>query len=111
MKYIITESRLENVIFKYLDRKLDGIKLKKGRYADIVFAFPNEQYGLLGYMNYGHLYIFLDLRNDIKSMFSITSDEAVDLIGKYVESKFNLMVKYKSVSFHSDWAELKVKKI
>jgi hypothetical protein len=44
-------------------------------------------------------------------MFSITSDEAVDLIGKYVESKFNLMVKYKSVAFHSDWAELKVKKV
>jgi hypothetical protein len=111
MKYIITESRLESLIFKYLDNKLNGIELKKGRYSDIVFAFPNEQYGLLGYMNYGHLYIFLDLRNDIKSFFSITSDEAEDLIGKYVESKFNLMVKYKSVAFHSDWAELKVKKV
>jgi hypothetical protein len=41
----------------------------------------------------------------------MTSDEVEDLIGKYVESKFNLMVKYKSVAFHSDWAELKVKKL
>jgi len=29
MKYIISESRLDNVIFKYLDSKLDGIELKK----------------------------------------------------------------------------------
>jgi hypothetical protein len=29
MRYIITESRLDNVIFKYLDGKLDGIELKK----------------------------------------------------------------------------------
>jgi hypothetical protein len=34
MKYIITENRLNNLIFKYLDVKLDGIEGKKGNYYD-----------------------------------------------------------------------------
>jgi hypothetical protein len=47
MKYIITESRLENLIFKFLDDKFEGIELKKGDYSAIVFVFPGEEFGLM----------------------------------------------------------------
>lgn len=40
MKYIITESRFESLIFNYLDSKLDDIELVKGKSSDIVFISP-----------------------------------------------------------------------
>jgi hypothetical protein len=51
MKYIITESKLDKVIFKYLDMKLNGIEKRNGTYTDIIFVFPNNEYGLLGWKN------------------------------------------------------------
>jgi hypothetical protein len=45
MKYIITESRLENFLFQYLDNKFDGIEPMKGKYSDIVFGLPGETNG------------------------------------------------------------------
>ena len=114
MKYIITESRLENVIFKYLDRKLDGMKLKKGKYVNTVFAFPGQKYGLIGYLNFsgqsGDLYIFVDLRNDIMSIFSMEKDDAMEAIKNYTENRYNFNVSYTHVAPYIPWAELMVKK-
>lgn len=114
MKYIITESRLENVIFKYLDRKLNGIKLKKGKYVNNVLAFDGQEYGLIGYLNFsgqsGDLYIFVDLRNDIMSIFSMKKDDAMEVIKNYVENKYNFNVSYTHVAPYIPWAELQVKK-
>jgi hypothetical protein len=114
MKYIITESRLENVIFKYLDRKLDGIKLKKGKYVDSVLAFTGQKYGLIGYLNFsgqsGDLYIFVDLRNNIMSMFSMEKDDAIEVIKNYVENRYNFNVNYTHVAHYIPWAELQVMK-
>ena len=48
MKYIITESRLDKVIFKYLDVKLNGVELVTGEDSDIrVFILPGEEFGLM----------------------------------------------------------------
>ena len=114
MKYIITESRLENVIFKYLDRKLDGMKLKKGKYVDSVLAFPGQRYGLIGYLNFsgqsGDLYVFVDLRNDIMSIFSMEKDDAMEAIKSYTENRYNFNVNYTHVAPYIPWAELMVKK-
>ena len=51
MKYIITESRLENFLFQYLDNKFDGIEPMKGKYSDIVFGLPGETYGVMDLKN------------------------------------------------------------
>jgi hypothetical protein len=92
MKYIITESRLDKVIFKYLDMKLDGIELKKGIYADIVFAFPNEEFGLMGWTNPDNLFTYYKVVKEIEDTFSMSESETLDVIGRYVESRFNLKV-------------------
>jgi len=92
MKYIITESRMENLIFKYLDNKLDGVKKKKGKYCDIVFAFPGEEFGLIGWNSPDQLFTFVDLINDVKLMFSIERAYILDVIGRYVENRYNLKV-------------------
>jgi hypothetical protein len=101
MKYIITESRLENLIFKYLDNKLDGTEPMKGKYSDIVFGVPGETMGVMGVEEPYGLFIDSELFMEIKLMFSIESTNSVlDLIKKYVESRYNLEVN--SVLFGDD---------
>jgi hypothetical protein len=92
MKYIITENKLNNVIFKYLDVKLDGIEEKKGKYVDIVFAFPNEEYGMLGWEKSGDLFVYYKLRDEIFDYFGLEVDDSLRVIGKWVEDRHNLKV-------------------
>ena len=97
MKYIITESRFESLIFNYLDSKLDGTEPMKGKYSDIVFGFPGETMGIMGVETPGWhntLYIDSELFNDINLMFSLDWESTFDLIRKYVESKYNLEINY-----------------
>jgi len=110
MKYIITESRLESLVFKYLDTKLKGIKKKKGRYLDTVFAFPGEEHGVIAHNFTDDLYIFTDLVKDVMTMFSVDVDTARDFFGKYFESKYNLRVDRTPVIPYNTWAEFKIKK-
>ena len=109
MKYIITESRLENLIFKYLDSMLDGIKLKEGRYDDsLIFVFPGEEYGLMGWDKPYKLYTYYKVIDDIENMFSMEEDDVLDVIGRYVESRYNLKVKRNEIAQDFDLRPLKV---
>jgi hypothetical protein len=110
MRYIITESRLESLVFKYLDTKLKGIKKKKGRYLDTVFVFPGEEHGVIAHNFTDDLYILTDLVKDVMTMFSVDVDTARDFFGKYFESKYNLRVERTPVIPYSTWAEFKIKK-
>ena len=105
MKYIITESRLENIIFKYLDNKLDGIELKEGEYCDIIFVFPGEKFGLMGWKKSNRsfsddkivdesnqLFSYYEIVDEVKNVFSMDESDVLDVIGRYVESRYNLKV-------------------
>jgi len=92
MKYIITENRLNDIIFKYLDIKLNKIEKMKGVNTDIIFAFPNKKYGLIGWEKTGDLYVFYELRDEIKNMFGLESPDALDVIARYVVDRYNLEV-------------------
>jgi len=105
MKYIITESRLESIIFKYLDSKFDGIEPMKGKYSDIVFGFPGETMGVMGIEEPYGLFIDSELFMEIKLMFSLDSGTTLDLIKKYVESRYNLEID--SVLFGDDQRVIK----
>jgi hypothetical protein len=95
MKYIITESRFESLIFNYLDSRLEGTEPMKGKYSDIVFGVAGETMGLIGIENpdwYKTLYIDSELFKDIKLMFSLNSGSTLDLIKKYAKSRYNLNI-------------------
>lgn len=99
MKYIITESRLEKVVFKYLDDKLEGTDIKKGKFSDFVFAFPGRDVGLIAVNKYhkkgdNYLHIYLPFFEEMASMFSMKEGEVLDLIGKYLESRYNMKLDY-----------------
>jgi hypothetical protein len=92
MKYLITENRLNDIILKYLDTKLDGLEKKKGNYSDIVFAFPNEEVGELGWDKSGDLFIKDELIMEISNFFGIEQDNTLRIIIKWFEDKYNLKV-------------------
>jgi len=94
MKYIITERRLDKVIFRYLDNKLNGVKKKRGEYCDIVLSFPGEEYGLIGWKKPSQLFTYYEIVDEVETMFSMDESDALDAIGRYVESRYNLEVNY-----------------
>ena len=92
MKYIITESKLNNIIFKYLDMKYGALEPKRGEYSDIIFAFPDEEYGKLGWEKSGNLYVFNKLRDEISNYFGMDNNDSLRVISKWVEDRYNLKV-------------------
>jgi len=92
MKYIITESRLENIVFKYLDMKYGALEQKMGEYTDIVFTFPGEEYGLLGWLKSGNLYVYNEINDEISNYFGLRKVDSLKVIGKWVEDRHNLNV-------------------
>ena len=92
MRYIITENRLNDIIFKYLDMKYGALEQKKGKYADIIFYFPGEKWGKLGWVKSGDLYVYYELRNEISNYFGLEKVDSLRIIGKWVEDRYNLKV-------------------
>jgi hypothetical protein len=89
MKYLITESQLDNIIFKYLDNQ-DFIKVKKGN--EICFLNSSDDlWAVMKYMR-GMLIISDTLTNEIKSFFSIDQDDAEILIRDWVSKKIGINI-------------------
>jgi hypothetical protein len=94
MKVIIPENRLEQIIFKYLDKKFEKLEKVKGKYSGIAFKYPGEKYGILGWEKSGMLWIYYKLIDNIFSFIPIEKSEIQKIIGRYVEDRYNLKVKY-----------------
>ena len=70
MKYIITESQLNKVIFRYLDNQ-NFVKIKKDR--EICFLYsPDDLWAVMKYIR-GKLIINDNLTREIESFFSVVS--------------------------------------
>ena len=93
MKYIITESQLDKVIFKYLDNQ-DFIQIKKGN--AIYFAnSEGDEYedSLIQYFRSGDCVINFDLIDEIKKFFSIEFNNSKYVIARWVENTLDRRVK------------------
>jgi hypothetical protein len=82
-----------------LDNKLEGTDIKKGIVSDIVFAFPGEKVGLLAVNKYhkkgdNYLHIYFPLFDEIQTMFSMKEGDVLEVIGKYLESRYNMKLDY-----------------
>ena len=103
MKYIITENRLNKVIFKYLDDRFEGVEQFIGSNYDIVFKLPNEEYGILGWEKSGTLYILNQLVDDISNLFGLDDTDSETVISKYVEDTYNLKVSHTKRIYSKRW--------
>lgn len=91
MKYVITESQLDKVIFRYLDvQDLNIIKIGASTY----FSYPEDNFAQIKYggnhANNELCFIFIDLIGKVSSLFSLNSYQSTRIIGQWVKKKLNL---------------------
>ena len=89
MKYIITESRLQQVALKYLNMQ----DMSVTKYANAIFFAENvgDKYGVLRYNTQDErLYIFGGFADYISNMFGLNRKETSKLITSWVEDNFDV---------------------
>ncbi len=93
MKYIIPQDKVDKVVFKYLDNTLKHLEKRKAKsYEGIVYVFPDEEYGLLGYRTDGTLYISYKLIDEISNGFGLNQSDSNSVIARWANNRFKLEV-------------------
>jgi hypothetical protein len=94
MKYIIPENKLDKIVFKYLDNTLKNLEKRKPKYFEgVVFAYPNEEFGILGWETDGTLYIYEELIDEISNGFGLNRNDSKSIITRWVIDRLQLEVK------------------
>ena len=91
MKYLITESQIDKVIFKYLDNQ-DFIQIEKG---DRIFFVNSEgdEYAQIRFdKKDGWCYIYYKLVEEISRFFSMQNSDSKQVIGRWVENTLQMKV-------------------
>jgi hypothetical protein len=91
MKYLITESQLDKVIFRYLDNQ-DFIRIER----DDKIYFANSEGDKYAQIRYnkddGWCYIHYKLVDEISSFFSLEESDSMEVIGRWVENTLQMRV-------------------
>lgn len=103
MKYIITESRLINIIFDYLNSK-NFYKVEDD--LDVLFwksklSWEKSEFVTISARKWGECFIESDLLVEISSMFSLSLKDALKVIGAWVNTQIDFTV----YEFYSDYEE------
>jgi len=75
--------KLNEVIFKYLDKTYGALKQKKGGSVDILFYFPGDEYSVLGWEKPGNLYVSDELITEISDFFGMDATDSKKVIGEW----------------------------
>jgi len=92
MKYIITESKLENVVIKYLNKMYGDLEeYRREDFPDKIFFIKDKKvYMELNlknddlYVSYGTIWL------DLENTFSLEFDDIQSIIKKWVEETYKL---------------------
>jgi len=91
MKYLITESQLDNTIFNYLDNQ-DFIQFEKGNRIYFVNS-EGDKYAQIRYdKSDGWCYIHYKLVDEISPFFSLEESDSKEVIGRWVENTLQMRV-------------------
>ena len=91
MKYLITESQFDKVIFRYLNNQ-DLIQIVKGNRIYFVNS-ENDQYAQIRYDKVnGWCYIKESLIKEISSFFSLQESNSKQVISRWVEDTLQMKV-------------------
>jgi hypothetical protein len=92
MKYLINENQLDRLIYRYLDSVFENSKTEKGAVLfDILVIEDGEEAASIGIDLEGDRVVSsIELRQRLKSMFSIDESYANNIVGKYIKEKLNL---------------------
>jgi hypothetical protein len=105
MKYLITESQLYKIIFRYLDSQDFNIT-KTG--ASIYFSYPEDESAQIQYggnhSNNELCFIYKGLIEAVSSFFSLNSYQSTRIIGQWVKKKLNLEGQMSNKIMSSRWS-------
>ena len=92
MKYIITESKLDRVIIKYLNRFYGDLEeYRTDEYPDRVFYVKDKKVYMEFKSENGNLWIDYDtIWEDLKTVFSLKFIKMEHIITKWVEDTYKL---------------------
>ena len=91
MKYLITESKLNQVIFRYLNNQ-DFIQINN-RFDIFFLNSEGDEYAQIRYdKKDGVCFISYKLVNEISSFFSLERYDSEKVIGKWVENTLQMKV-------------------
>ena len=109
MKYLITESQLDRVIFKYLDNQ-DFIVT--GNDTSLFFInSENDQYAQIRFdKDDGWCFISIDLTKEISSFFSLELTDSNEVIGRWVENTLQMRVTHTHRSRQDAFGKLRIPK-
>jgi hypothetical protein len=89
MKYLITESQINKVIFKYLDNQ-DFIRIERNGKIFFVNS-EGDEYAQIRYdKKNGWCVIYYELVDEISSFFSMEYSDSKQVIGKWVENTLQM---------------------
>jgi hypothetical protein len=92
MKYLITESQIDKVIFKYLDNQ-DFIQIEKGGDSIYFVNSEDDEYAQIRYdRKDGWCFIDYKLIEEISSFFSLSESDSEKVIGRWVENTLKMMI-------------------
>jgi hypothetical protein len=95
MKYKITDSQLESVIFLYLDNQ-DFIQIERENSIYFVNS-EDDEYAQIRYdKDDGWCYIHYKLVDEISSFFSLGESDSEQVIGRWVENTLQMRVTHTS---------------
>ena len=93
MKYLLTESQFDRLIFKYLDNQ-DFIKIETG--DDIYFVnSEDDEYAQIRYFKKDKkCAIYTGLIDEVKSFFSMQGYDAREAIGRWVGKTLGVEIEF-----------------
>ena len=91
MKYLITESQLDNIIFKYLDNQ-DFIQIKKEHNIYFVNSESDKHAQIRFDKKDGWCMIYYKLVEEISAFFSMQESDSELVIGRWVENTLQMKV-------------------
>ena len=97
MKYLITESQIERLIFDYLDNRLKDLYKVEDKDGSFVWdskeSWSNRSRPIFSfYTRTGYLGLLPNLIMELSSIFSLDPDDIIDMIILWVRDKTNLPI-------------------
>jgi len=92
MKYIITESKIEQVVIKYLNKLYGDLEeYRQDGYPDSVFFVKGNKVYMEHYLKKKKLYVdYYTIWSDLENTFSLEDDEIQSIIKDWVQVTYNL---------------------
>ena len=89
MKYLITESKLDSIIFKYLDNQ-DFVVIKMGNRLYYVNSEDDEYAQIRYHPKDRWCTIHYDLADEVSKFFSLDYEDSINVINKWIENKLGI---------------------